>query len=236
MSEVLLNQAAYFVQRGDLLRAEAVYREVLKHDPRNFEAHDALAAILNRRGRPQEALAFYEQALAIRPDDAIAHSNCGGVLDALGRRQEALAHYERALAIQPDFTDATINFSVDVNSINTDNEMRDKHLKSDDFFNAEKFPAMTFKGTSFKKVSGNKYVLQGDLTIRDVTKKVTFDVTYGGTIKDPWGNTKAGFKARAKINRFDYNLKWNTVTEAGGAVVSKDVDVVVNLELNQEKS
>ncbi len=111
MSEVLLNQAAYFVQRGDLLRAEAVYREVLKHDPRNFEAHDALAAILNRRGRPQEALAFYEQALAIRPDDAIAHSNCGGVLDALGRRQEALAHYERALAIQPDFTDAILNRS-----------------------------------------------------------------------------------------------------------------------------
>ena len=137
---------------------------------------------------------------------------------------------------KPDFTDASINFSVDVNSINTDNEMRDKHLKSDDFFNAEKFPAMTFKGTSFKKVSGNKYVLQGDLTIRDVTKKVTFDVAYGGTTKDPWGNTKAGFKAKAKINRFDYNLKWNTVTEAGGAVVSKDVDVVVNLELNQEKS
>ena len=135
-----------------------------------------------------------------------------------------------------DFTDAVINFSVDVNSINTDNEMRDKHLKSDDFFNAEKFPAMTFKGTSFKKVSDNKYVLQGDLTIRDVTRKVTFDVVYGGIIKDPWGNTKAGFKARAKINRFDYNLKWNTVTEAGGAVVSKDVDVVVNLELNQEKS
>jgi polyisoprenoid-binding protein YceI len=137
---------------------------------------------------------------------------------------------------KPDFTDAAINFSVDVNSVNTDNEMRDKHLKSDDFFNAEKFPAMTFKGTSFKKVSNNKYVLQGDLTIRDVTKKVTFDVTYGGTTKDPWGNTKAGFKAKGKINRFDYNLKWNTLTEAGGAVVSKDVDIVVNLELNQEKS
>jgi polyisoprenoid-binding protein YceI len=139
-------------------------------------------------------------------------------------------------AAKPDFTDAAINFSVDVNSVNTDNEMRDKHLKSDDFFNAEKFPAMTFKGTSFKKVSNNKYVLQGDLTIRDVTKKVTFDVTYGGTTKDPWGNTKAGFKAKGKINRFDYNLKWNTLTEAGGAVVSKDVDIVVNLELNQEKS
>lgn len=134
-----------------------------------------------------------------------------------------------------DFTDAVINFSVDVNSINTDNEMRDKHLKSDDFFNAEKFPTMTFKSTSFKKVSGNKYELQGDLTIRDITKKVSFDVTFGGTIKDPWGNNKAGFKAKGKINRFDYNLKWNTLTEAGGAVVGKDVEVTLNLEFNQAK-
>lgn len=137
---------------------------------------------------------------------------------------------------KPDFTDAVINFSVDVNSINTDNEMRDKHLKSDDFFNAEKFPAMTFKSTSFKKVSGNKYELQGELTIRDITKKVSFDVTFGGTTKDPWGNTKAGFKAKGTINRFDYNLKWNTLTEAGGAVVGKDVEVALNLEFNQAKS
>ncbi len=136
---------------------------------------------------------------------------------------------------KPDFTDASINFSVDINSINTDNEGRDKHLKSDDFFNAEKFPQMTFKSTSIKKVGDKKYVLEGDLTIRDVTKKVKFDVVYGGTVKDPWGNIKAGFKATGEINRFDYNLKWNSVTEAGGAVVSKEVAIVLNLEFAQQK-
>ncbi|MEJ5265217.1 MAG: YceI family protein [Bacteroidales bacterium] len=129
-----------------------------------------------------------------------------------------------------DFTDAVIDFSVDVNSINTDNEMRDNHLKSDDFFNAAKFPKMTFKSKSFKKVSGNKYELVGDLTIRDVTKTVKFDVTYGGTVKDPYGNIKAGFKASAVINRFDYGLKWNALTEAGGAVVGNEVNVSLKLE------
>lgn len=136
---------------------------------------------------------------------------------------------------KPDFTDAAINFSVDINSVNTDNEGRDKHLKSDDFFNAEKFPQMTFKSTSFKKVGDKKYVLEGDLTIRDITKKVKFDVVFGGTVKDPWGNIKAGFKATGSINRFDYNLKWNSVTEAGGAVVSKEVAIVLNLEFAQQK-
>jgi polyisoprenoid-binding protein YceI len=135
----------------------------------------------------------------------------------------------------PDFTGASIDFTVDANSINTDNEMRDKHLKSDDFFNAEKFPKITFKSTSFKKVSGNKYQLTGKLTIRDVTKSVTFDVTYGGTAKDGYGNTKAGFKATAKINRFDYNLKWNALAEGGGAVVGSDVIIQLNMEFTKEK-
>ena len=134
-----------------------------------------------------------------------------------------------------DFADATVDFSVDINSVNTDNEMRDKHLKSDDFFNAEQYPSMTFKSTSFKKVSGNKYKLTGNLTIRNITKVVTFDVTYGGSVKDPWGNIKAGFKATTVINRFDYNLKWNNVTEAGGAVVGKDVTIDLKLEFAQAK-
>ena len=134
-----------------------------------------------------------------------------------------------------DFTDANINFSVDVNSINTDNSMRDGHLKGEDFFNAEKFPKMTFKSTSFKKVSANKYILKGDMTIRNTTKSVTFDVKYGGTAKDPYGNTKAGFKATGKINRFDYGLKWNTLTEAGGAMVGKDINMTLNLEFALNK-
>jgi len=132
-----------------------------------------------------------------------------------------------------DFQDAKIEFTVDVNSINTDDEKRDGHLKSDDFFNVEKFPTMKFKRTSFKKVNGKNYVLEGELTIRDVTKKVKFDVVYNGTAKDPWGNTKAGFKIKTKINRFDYGLKWNAAVEAGGLVVSNEVEIAVNLELKK---
>jgi polyisoprenoid-binding protein YceI len=138
-------------------------------------------------------------------------------------------------ASNPDFTDARIDFQIDIASINTDNQMRDDHLKSDDFFNAGKFPKMVFKGKELKKVSGNKYKLTGDLTIRDVTKTVTLDVTYSGTVKDPWGNTKAGFKIKGSVNRFDYNLKWNTLTEAGGAVVGPEVEIVCNLQLSQAK-
>ena len=133
-----------------------------------------------------------------------------------------------------DFTDADITFSVDVKSINTDNEMRDKHLQGDDFFNAEKYPQMKFKSSSFKKVSGNKYILEGDLTIRDVTKKVKFDVVHRGTQKDPYGNTKAGFKATGSIKRMEYGLKWNVMTEAI-SVVADEVNIVVNLEYAQAK-
>jgi polyisoprenoid-binding protein YceI len=141
----------------------------------------------------------------------------------------------KMLASKEDFTDANIDFTVDVKSINTNNETRDKHLKSDDFFNAEKFPQMTFSSKSFRKVSGNKYLLSGNLTIRDITKIVVFNVTYGGTEKDRQGNAKAGFTATTTINRFDYNLKWNALTEAGGAVVSPDVKILLNLEFIREK-
>lgn len=133
-----------------------------------------------------------------------------------------------------DYSDAVINFTVDVSSVNTDNENRDKHLKSDDFFNAEKFPQMTFKSTSFKPLGDNKYKLDGNLTIRDITKPVTFDVTYGGSINTQRG-AKIGFKAKTTVNRFDYNLKWDKATEAGGLVVAKDVVVSINGQFNEVK-
>ncbi|MBS1775609.1 MAG: YceI family protein [Bacteroidetes bacterium] len=136
----------------------------------------------------------------------------------------------------PDFNNAKVDFSVDVNSINTDEPKRDAHLKGDDFFNAEKFPEMKFSSTSFKKVKGNAYVMEGNLTIRDITKKVRFAVVYGGTIKDPWGNTKAGFKASGKINRKEFGLKWNNLTEAGGAVVGDEVKMLINVEFAQAKA
>jgi len=137
-------------------------------------------------------------------------------------------------ASKPDFTDASIAFAADVNSINTDNENRDKHLKSDDFFNAEKFPQIKFVSKSFKSVGNNKYSLAGDLTIRDITKPVTFDVNYGGTVTSAaMGGTHAGFKAKTTINRFDYNLKWNAATETGGAVVGKEVEITLNIDMKK---
>ncbi|AFN74589.1 YceI family protein [Melioribacter roseus P3M-2] len=144
--------------------------------------------------------------------------------------------YEGAVETNGDnFENAKINFTIDVNSIDTDNEKRDEHLKSDDFFNAAKFPKITFVGKSLKKVADNKYKLVGDLTIRDNTKEVTLDVTYNGMVKDPWGNTRAGFKVTGTINRFDFGLKWNALLELGGAVVSEDVDIVIDVQLIKAK-
>jgi len=137
-------------------------------------------------------------------------------------------------AEKADFSDAKISFTIDVNSINTDNEGRDKHLKGDDFFNAAQFPQIKFESTAFKPQGGNKYKLEGNLTVRDVTKPVTFDVTYGGTAASSRG-AKAGFKAKATIDRFEFGLKWNRMTEAGGLAVGKDVDITVNIELNEAK-
>ena len=129
------------------------------------------------------------------------------------------------------FDNAKIDFTADIASIDTENEKRDEHLRSDDFFNAEQFPKMTFNSKSFKKVDGNNYKLVGDLTIRDVTKEVELDVVYNGTVKDPWGNTKSGFSLEGVINRFDYNLKWDATIETGGLVVGEDVTILGKLQL-----
>jgi polyisoprenoid-binding protein YceI len=131
-----------------------------------------------------------------------------------------------------DFSDATIMSTIQVASISTDNEYRDKHLKSDDFFNAEKFPEIKFKSTKFEKLDDNKYKITGDLTIRDVTKEVTFDAVLNGTLKTEKGLLSA-WKATTTINRFDYNLKWNKTIESGGLIVGQDVTITLNLELNK---
>jgi polyisoprenoid-binding protein YceI len=134
-----------------------------------------------------------------------------------------------------DFTDAKVEFSVDVNSINTDDEKRDGHLKSADFFDVEKFPKMGFKATSMKpgKIKGT-YDLEGDLTMHGVTKKVKLlAIGAAKTVKDPWGNTKYAFKVTGKLNRVDYGLKWNAALEAGGVVVSEEVKIDCTIELTK---
>ncbi len=135
-------------------------------------------------------------------------------------------------ASKADFSDAKISFTAEVNSINTDNEQRDNHLKSDDFFNAAKYPQIKFVSTSFVPLGDNKYKLEGTLTIRDITRQITFDVKYGGTVA-AMGGTHVGFKATSKIDRFDYNLKWNKATEAGNMVVGKEVEITINVDFKK---
>lgn len=129
-----------------------------------------------------------------------------------------------------DFGTAQIEFTVETASIETGVADRDGHLRSDDFFNSEKYPTMTFKSTGIKHVDGDEYQLDGDLTIRDVTKPVTLSVEFGGIAKDPWGNIKAGFEVTGKIKRKEFGLQWDVLTEAGGAVVGDEVKIHANVE------
>jgi len=132
-----------------------------------------------------------------------------------------------------DFSDAKIKFEADVNSINTKNEQRDTHLKSADFFDAENHPKMTFESTSVKVISDHEMKVKGTLTLRGVTKEITLDVIFNGIVSG-FGDVKvAGFEVSAKLNRFDYGLKWNTLTEAGGVVVSNEVKIEILAEFNK---
>ena len=124
-----------------------------------------------------------------------------------------------------NFNNASFQFSAKTASINTKNKDRDAHLKSDDFFNSEKFPEMTFVSKSF---DGDKII--GDLTLRDVTKEITLDTDFNGIAVDPYGQTKAGFEITGQLNRKDYNLTWNAVTEAGSIVVSDKVKLVIDVQ------
>ncbi|HEX9250857.1 MAG TPA: YceI family protein, partial [Ignavibacteriaceae bacterium] len=126
-----------------------------------------------------------------------------------------------------DFSDAVIKFEADVNTINTNNERRDTHLKSADFFDAENNQKMVFESTSVKKTSDFEMQVKGNLTLRGVTKEVTLDVIYNGIVSGFGDSTIAGFEVRGKINRFDYGLKWNALTEAGGVVVSNEVKIEI---------
>ncbi|HEY9168213.1 MAG TPA: YceI family protein [Lutibacter sp.] len=135
------------------------------------------------------------------------------------------------ISAKEDFSDAKINFVVDVNSVNTDNVKRDEHLRSADFFETEKYPKMTFVSTSVKKTGANKYDLTGKLSLHGVTKEIILAMTYGGTTKDPWGNTKAGLKVTGIINRTDFGLKYNSVLEAGSLMIGEEVTITAKVQL-----
>jgi polyisoprenoid-binding protein YceI len=133
-----------------------------------------------------------------------------------------------------DFTDASISFSLDINSIDTNQTQRDEHLKSAEFFDAEQYPKISFKSASFTKTGDDEYALAGDLTIKGITKPVTLDVEFGGAATDFYGNTKAGFEISGKINRKEFGLTWSGVTEAGAVVVGEDIKLLINVQFAKQ--
>lgn len=129
-----------------------------------------------------------------------------------------------------DFDGSTFEAAIKVASISTENERRDGHLKSGDFFDVENHPEITFKSTSFAKAGKDTYKLKGDLTMRGVTKPVELDVTLVGTAKDMQGNDRVAFRGTARVNRMDYGVKWNRALETGGVLVSENVDITLNVQ------
>lgn len=128
-----------------------------------------------------------------------------------------------------DFNGASVTFSLDVNTIDTNQSDRDQHLKSADFFDTASFPSIAFAGKLVNQEG--EYQLQGDLTLKGITQQVTLDVTYGGTVADPYGQTKAGFEIEGKLNRKDFGLTWSAITEAGSVVVSDQVRLQLSVQL-----
>ncbi|QTD39788.1 YceI family protein [Sporosarcina sp. Te-1] len=131
-----------------------------------------------------------------------------------------------------DLTTASISFDIQTASINTKSEDRDNHLRSADFFNVEDYPSISFRSTNIEKDGDDEYKVTGDLTIKDVTKSVTFDVEYNGKGMNPWGVDVYGFEAETKLNREEFGLTWNAALETGGVLVGKDIKITIDLEVN----
>lgn len=128
-----------------------------------------------------------------------------------------------------NFSNGSVSFTGNIESIDTSNSDRDKHLKSADFFDADKYPTIEFKSKEIAK-DGDDLSIMGDLTIKGTTKPVKLTAEFGGIATDPWGNTKAGFTLNTKINRSDYGLTWNAALETGGVMVSEDVRILGELQ------
>ncbi|HPF79560.1 YceI family protein [Nostocoides australiense] len=157
-----------------------------------------------------------------------AHTEVGFVARHLmvTKVRGTFADVEGTVEVAPDVTKSTVDVTVQMASVDTRSADRDTHLKSADFFDVENYPTMRFVSTSF---DGER--LTGDLTIKDVTKPVTFEVEFNGEQADPWGNTKAGFEAEAEVKRADWGLTWNAAIEGGGVLVSDKIKIVLDVQL-----
>jgi len=133
-----------------------------------------------------------------------------------------------------DFAHAKIHFTADVESISTNNDQRDGHLKTGDFFDTANHPQIIFDGDRMEKTGDDSYKLHGTLTMRGVSKPFTFTVEHGGVMQDPWGNTRAGFEISGKVNRKDFGVSFSMVTETGGVMLSDEVKLSANMEFTKE--
>jgi polyisoprenoid-binding protein YceI len=131
------------------------------------------------------------------------------------------------------FETSKINFTATIESIDTNNTDRDNHLKSADFFDAANFPTLNFTATAIQKINANEFQINGDLTIKDVTKSITLQAEYSGILKDPWGNTKVGLSITGAINRKEFGLTWNAALETGGVLVGEEIKLLAEIQLIQ---
>jgi polyisoprenoid-binding protein YceI len=176
---------------------------------------------------PANAIAWDVDAVHSSVEFAVAHLVVSKVKGAFTKFQGVFSQDAK------DETDVkvwSLEGTVETASVDTRNQDRDKHLKSPDFFDAEKFPSIEFKSGKVEKVGAELYEVHGALTIHGVTKDVVLAAEYGGRAKDPWGGERVGFTAKTKINRTDFGLKWNQALEAGGVLVGEAVEIVIELE------
>lgn len=131
-----------------------------------------------------------------------------------------------------DLTEAKINFKIDTSTIHTNNDDRDNHLRSGDFFDTETYPHITFVSTDIVSKGGNKYDITGDMTMKDATNKVTFKAVYEGSAKNPWGVDVAAYEVEGKISRKEFGLTWNQALEAGGVLVGDDITITMEIQAN----
>ncbi len=164
-----------------------------------------------------------------------AHSEIGFSVKhmMISKVKGSFASYDATVeADEKDLQGALIDFKIDVASINTNNEDRDNHLRSADFFDAENHPHITFKANEIAKKGDDEYELTGDLTMKGVTRPATFEVEYGGTGVNPWGVEVVAFSGEGKVNRKDFGLTWNQALETGGVMVGEDIKLNLELEAN----
>lgn len=179
------------------------------------------------------------EAKKVQWDIDPAHSSVGFVARHLvvAKVRGKFQKYDAKIILdEEDISKSVVEVTIDVSSIDTDNARRDAHLKSDDFFNAQKFPKMKFVSKSVKKRGDGRLVIVGDLTIRETTKSVVLEVNGpSAEVKDPAGRPHIAFSAETEVNRFDYGLKWNKAVEGGGYVVAETIKIEIELQLMNKR-